>query len=99
MSHSYYVGNQVICQATFTTAATGAAVDPTAVYFQFKNPSQVITTYQYGVGVEIQKLSTGIYTVTISIDNDGDWYYRWYSTGTGQAAAETRFNAKDSEFA
>lgn len=98
MSHSYDIGDQVICQAVFTTAATGAAIDPTAVFFQFKTPSRVITTYQHGVGVEIQRLATGQYTVTINITEAGVWYYRWYSTGTGMAAGENVFNAKSSEF-
>ena len=98
MAHSYYVGNQVICQAVFTLVSTGAVVDPTNVYFQVKNPAGTITTYHYGVDPEIARLSVGTYTATINITDDGIWYQRWYSTGTGMAAAESRIDAKPSEF-
>jgi len=98
MSHSYDVGDQVICQALFTSAATGAAVDPTDVYFQVKDPSGNITTYHYGVDPEVAKLAVGQYTATVNIDEAGIWYYRWYSTGIGMAAGENVFNVKSSEF-
>lgn len=100
MAHSYYVGNQVICTATFTLVSTGAAVDPTNVFFQVKMPEPpgTITTYQFGVDLEIANPSVGTYTATINITDDGIWYQRWYSTGTGMAAAESRIDAKPSEF-
>lgn len=98
MSLSADVGDAVICQGIFTTAATGAAVDPTNVYFQTKTPSGTITTYTYGVDPEVQRLAVGQYTATVSATADGDWYCRWYSTGTGQAAEEIKFNVKSSEF-
>ena len=98
MAHSYYVGNQVICQAVFTLVSTGALVDPTDVYFQVKEPGGTITTYHFGVDPEIANPSVGTYTATINITDDGIWYQRWYSTGTGMAAAESRIDAKPSEF-
>jgi len=100
VANSYYVGNQVICQAVFTLVSTGALVDPTDVYFQVKvpEPPGTITTYHYGVDPEVARLSVGTYTSTINITDDGIWYQRWYSTGTGMAAAESRIDAKPSEF-
>ena len=98
--HSYDYGDQVVSTATFTTAATGAAVDPTNVYFSFKTPvpNSVITTYHFGVDPEITNTAVGVYSVTLNITEVGDWHYRWYSTGTGRAAAEGAFNVKSSEF-
>ena len=99
MSHSYDIGDQVICTAVFTNATSGALVDPTAVYFQIKNPSTgAVTEYQYGVDVEVLNPTTGTYTIAINVTVHGIWFYRWYSTGTGMAAGEGRFDAKSSEF-
>ena len=97
--HSYDVGDQVKCEAAFTNATTGAAVDPTNVYFQIKNPqTQAITTYTYGVDPEITNPSTGSYAISVNATIHGIWFYRWYSTGTGMAAGENSFSVKDSEF-
>ena len=99
MSHSYDIGDQVVCTAVFTNATTGAAVDPTAVYFQIKKPvTSAITTYQYGVDPEVLNPTTGTYTIAVNVTVHGIWFYRWYSTGTGMAAGEGRFDAKSSEF-
>lgn len=98
MSNSYDIGDQVICQAVFTSASTGTVVDPTHVYFQIKDPSEHITSYEYGVDPEVAKLAAGQYTATVNVDEAGLWFYRWYSTGDGQAAGENRFDAKSSEF-
>ena len=99
MSHSYDIGDQVVCTAVFTNATTGAVVDPTAVYFQIKNPvTSAITTYQYGVDPEVLNPTTGTYTIAVNVTVHGIWFYRWYSTGTGMAAGEGRFDAKSSEF-
>jgi len=98
MSHSYDIGDQAILTAVFTIAATGAAIDPDAVYVQIKTPSGVITSYQYGVDIEVENPSVGTYTIDVEVTEHGIWYYRWYSTGTGMAAGEGRFDAKSSEF-
>ena len=98
MAHSYDIGDQVVCTAVFTNAATGALVDPTDVYFKIKTPLGVITAYHYGVGPEITNPSTGTYQIGVTITEHGIWYYRWYSTGTGMAAGENRFDVRNSEF-
>jgi len=98
MSHSYDIGDQVVCTAVFTNATTGAAIDPTAVFFRIKTPSGTITTGQYGGDPEIDNPSVGTYTRPNTVTERGIWYYRWYSTGTGMAAGEGRFDAKNSEF-
>lgn len=98
MSNSYDIGEQVICQATFTLVSTGAVVDPTNVFFQYKMPNGTITSWQFGVDPQVANLSTGIYTATVNITAAGIWYYRWYSTGTGMTADEGVFNVVSSEF-
>lgn len=101
MSHSYDIGQQVICQGVFTLVSTGALVDPTNVYFQYKTAEGTITTWQYIADPQVARLSAGTYTATVTITAaglTGPWYYRWYSTGTGMAADEGRFDVVSSEF-
>lgn len=96
-SNIYDVGDLVRCTGTFTDQS-GTALDPTAVYFSFKNPSEVTTTYQYGVDVQLVKSSTGIYYVDINANDVGIWYYRFFSTGTGQTANEGLFTVPVTNF-
>ena len=97
MSNSYYLGSQVEITAAFTE--DGAAVDPTNVYFQAKAPSRTITSWQYGVDVEVTNPAVGTYVLQyIDANEAGVWHYRVYSTAAHVAAAEGRFDVKESEF-
>jgi hypothetical protein len=91
------VGDLVRLDATFTDNA-GAEVDPTAVYFQTKNRSGSKSTYEYGVDANVVKVETGVYYADIDATQSGTWWYRVYSTGTGQAADESSFEVAYSEF-
>lgn len=95
--NSYDKGDLIRCSGAFTDA-DGAAQDPTAVFFQFKNPSGETTTYTYDDDAELVKVSTGNYRVDVNADEIGTWSYRFYSTGTGQAAGEGQFSVKKTEF-
>ncbi len=81
------------CTGTFTDSA-GTATDPAAIFGQVKDPSGNITSYEYGVDAELVKSATGIYYFDVDVDEPGDWWYRFYSTGSGQAAGETQFWAR-----
>lgn len=97
MANSYDVGQLVRCYGAFKDA-NGDNLDPTNVYFKFQDPSANETAYTYGTDAALVKDTTGDYHVDIDVDETGTWYYRFYSTGTGQAAAETNFIAKATEF-
>lgn len=84
---SYHVGDLVRISATWTNAA-GTAIDPTAVLAQYRDPGGTTTSLVYGVDAALVKDSTGNYHVDVDADEAGWWHYRFYSTGTGQAAAE-----------
>lgn len=90
---TYDKGDLVRATGTFTTSA-GAATDPTAVFVKYTNPSGSITTLTYGTDAALVKDSTGVYHVDIDANAVGAWTYRFYSTGTGQAAAEGDFFVK-----
>lgn len=89
--NTYDEGDLIRVKGTFTDRDTSAAVDPTAVFCEFKTPSGTLESYQYGVDACVTKSATGVYRCTRSADEHGTWEYRWYSTGTGQAAGKGSF--------
>ena len=95
---AYEYGTPVRCSNVFADD-TGTAVDPTAVLFQFKTPALVTTLYTYGTDAELVRDSVGHYHVDLNGNAVGTWYYRFYSTGTGQTAAESYFVIMTSAFA
>lgn len=89
---SFHVGALVRLKGTFTNAA-GLPIDPTAVSIFVTDPAGTTTEYTYGEEGTVVKESSGVYYQDVSITNlPGTWYWRAQSTGTGQAAAERRFD-------
>lgn len=86
----YHLGDSVRAAGAFTNSA-GTAVDPTVVKLSFRDPSGNETTYIYGTDAQLVRDSAGNYHVDINADEAGIWYYRWWSTGTGQAAEAVKF--------
>lgn len=95
--NQYSKGDLVRCSASFADSA-GAATNPTAVLFQVKTPAGTTTTYVYGTDAQLVRPSTGNYYVDVDASQVGTYHYRFYSTGTGQAADEGSFRVKDSNF-
>ena len=87
----YLLGNLIRCSADFINKATGAYVDPTTVVFKYKQSTGIVYTYTYGVDGELVKDSTGKYHVDLDASIKGRWYYRFESTGVGQAASDADF--------
>ena len=81
-------GNLVKVTGRFKSDA-GALQDPTAVFFAFKNPAGTTTTYTYGTHAQLVKDSTGVYHVILDLDAAGKYTWKFYSTGTGKASAES----------
>ena len=73
-------------------------LDPDVIYLQVKTPAGVVTNYTYGIGATVVKESTGVYYADINANASGVWRYRYYSTGNGQAANESRFVIEVSAF-
>jgi len=97
MTTYYDKGDLVRVTGTFTDS-DGTAQDPTAVLCQYKNPSGTTTSLTYGTDAELVKSATGVYYVDINANAVGEWWYRFYSTGTGQAADEGSFYVSLTEF-
>jgi hypothetical protein len=66
----------------------GALQDPTAVFLDVTTPAGVLTTY---TSSGYTKASTGQYYKDLDANAVGLWTYRWYATGTGQAAESDTF--------
>lgn len=90
----YNQGDLVHATGAFTDPNNGDAyIDPTVVKLSIKDPSGNVTTSIYlGAGTPtIVRDAAGRYSAAIDADEAGVFYYRWWSTGTGQAAEEKSF--------
>ena len=97
----YKKGSLLKVQGTYKDSA-GTVLDPTVVKLSVKDPSGNVLSSTYGSGTGssgylIEKTSVGIYTAEVDLDESGTWYYRWWSTGTGQASEELSFIVEDVE--
>ena len=95
--NSYDKGDVVRCVGAFSNSAE-VAVDPTAVMCKVRTPDGTITTYTHGADAALVKVAVGSYYVDVDATAPGVWYYRFYSTGVGQAAGETGFRVRVSSF-
>jgi hypothetical protein len=83
-------GDVVRVTGSFTNSAD-AAIDPADVYVVIQNPAGTATTYHYGVDIALIKAGVGSYYYDVNASTSGMWNWRWYSTGTGQAADTGQF--------
>ena len=81
-------------QAMFTVA--GVATDPTAATLTVEKPDGSTTSYTAG---QLAHPTVGTYTVVVSLDQHGPWYWRAVGTGTAQTTGETAFTVLHSRFA
>lgn len=94
--NAYDRGDVVRCTGTFATS--GSNTNPAAVMFKVMSPSGDVTTYTYGTDAQLVRDSTGVYHVDVSADELGTYAYRFWSTGSGQAASEGQFSVRLSLF-
>jgi hypothetical protein len=93
--NGYNKGDLVRVAAAFTNAA-GTAIDPTAVFAEYRSPTGALTTLEYVADVELVRDSTGNYHVDISASVAGYYSYRFYAVGTGQSASDKeQFQVED----
>ena len=72
--------------------------DPSVVKCDVKHPvTGVVTTYTYPTSTQMRKLDVGRYACDVDVTVKGQWFYRFYSTGTGKAAEESYFYGKDTK--
>jgi hypothetical protein len=88
MANTYDIGDLVRITGTFVLP-TGTATDPTTIRVIVQDPSGNESAYVYGSGATVGKTSTGIYYADISVDEAGEWPYRWTGTTACQSATES----------
>lgn len=96
MANTYHQGNIIRVTGTWTDV-DGDPLDPTVVRFEMQNPAGTVTSYVYGTDIQLVKASAGVYYVDIDASISGIWYYRFYSTGVGQAGRRSNFLVLETE--
>lgn len=98
MTLNAYVVGQPVRLAGHFVDVDGADINPTVVIVKYRPPGATTVTKTYGTDVQVVKDSTGHYHIDVDTSpvvdvtpGHGIWRYRWYSTGTGQAAGEMQF--------
>lgn len=97
--NSYDIGDLVRVSVAFTNSG-GTAVDPSSVVLKYVAPGGTAITRTYGEVGEVQKDSTGAYHYDIDTTDGrrGEWWYKWYGTGTAQAMVKGRFVVETDQF-
>lgn len=95
--NTYDQGDLVRVRANKFTDADGVAIDPATVKVSVKTPAGTVTTLVYGTDAAVVRTATGQYELGVDANASGFWHYRWFSTGTGQAAGEKRFYVRAAE--
>ena len=91
------LGDLVRVSAEFRDAETEALIDPDVVKLSVRTPSGVVTTYVYGADDALDRTEMGKYEQDVSADEAGRWFYRWWSTGEGQASEERSFEVRPAQ--
>ena len=92
------IGNLIKVRATFKDD-TQVKMDPTVVTLHVKNPADTETSYVYGTDPEVVRESQGVYYMLLDTTaQPGEWMFVWNSTGTLQAAGQTKFTVADTYF-
>ena len=97
MASKFDVGDVTRISVVFKNLA-GTVVDPTVVKIRIKLPTNVELAYEYLIGAEVIKDSTGTYHMDYPITMDGMHYYKWTGTGAVYAAEESQFFVKITQF-
>lgn len=100
MSCNYYdLGDTVLVEASFRDPIDGGPIDPDQVHVAWRKPDGELVEHSYEAeasesdGVVLRD-ELGEYHALVDVDQAGEWFVRWHSTGLGKAAAERSFLVK-----
>ena len=95
----YLAGDLVTVTATFTNSASVVA-DPSTITLKVGRKGTAETTYTYGSGSVITRVSTGVYQANIDTTSyaQGQYTYFWVGTGAVQAVNDGVFAVQSAPF-
>lgn len=82
-------------QATFNNTRD-ELTDPATVSVTWKAPSGALTTWTYGVDVQLERLSLGVFTAQKILNEEGLWKVKWH--GVGIASRVVRITVIEPDF-
>lgn len=88
----YDIGDIVQLSGAFSRTSDGSPIDPDVVTLYLKDPTGAVTSYTTSSG--LQHPGTGSFFLNYSPLLDGKFWYRFTSTGAGQASAEQDFDVR-----
>jgi hypothetical protein len=92
-----YAKGQVV-EVVATFSVDGSPTDPSTITFKVRRPNGIINTYVYGVGLEVTRVEAGVYSLDITCDQSGEFWYRAEGTGMVKDAFENYFIVDPSRF-
>jgi hypothetical protein len=94
---SRYTKGQVV-EVVATFYADDTPTDPSTVVFKVKRPNGTVNTYTYGVGTDVTRVEAGVFSLDITCDQSGEFWYRAEGTGMVKDAFENYFVVDPSRF-
>jgi hypothetical protein len=91
--NKYFIGEVVTLSGAFTNPA-GAAVDPSVVTFNLREPDATFTAFVFGVDAELIRDGIGLYHVDWTTAKVGSHCWGLAGTGTAQAISEGEFEVE-----
>jgi hypothetical protein len=99
MTINVYQKGDLVTVAVEFLDSDDAPVDPDTVTFLYTPPSGTTVEFAFSDSPsEVVKDSVGNYHVDLVPDESGQYFYRWESTGSGQAAENGEFMVEPSNF-
>lgn len=96
--NTYDVGDLVRITGTLETA-DGTNVDPATLVCKVQDAAGAVTTFTYGTDAFPVRSEAGVFYVDYTPTGAGEHWYKFASTGTGQAVEEGRFFVRASAIA
>lgn len=100
MNPIFDYGDLVRVTGVFLDSIGAVTIDPAVVKFQYHAAAlSITTTLTYGADAGLVRDSVGRYHADIDTnESTGKIYWRFYSTGSGQAAEEDSFYVRPRQF-
>lgn len=71
----------------WTDPDTGVPIDPNTVEFKLREPDLTVLTYEYGTDPEVVRTVAGTYYISVLLDQEGTYHWKWTGTGAINVSA------------